>query len=71
MILSKAHINPEDDLFFTLTRFLKILPMVAHMQDPYFEFHSSMVHARRLLWTLPTIALRILVLILLHWKIVN
>ena len=30
--------------------------MVAHVQDPFFEFHNNTIRACRLLWPLPTIA---------------
>jgi len=29
--------------------------MIAHAQDPFFEFHNIMVCACRLLWPLPTV----------------
>ena len=33
--------------------------MVAHIQDPFSEFHSVMVRTRRLLWSVPIVAPRI------------
>ena len=30
--------------------------MIAHAHDPFSEFHSIMVRACRLLWSLPTVA---------------
>jgi len=36
--------------------FLPHASMVSNIQDSYFKFHSVMVHACKLLWSLPTIA---------------